>query len=250
MCTTNTPRVFEASKVSSKLRSLAATLPYEKIKIADLTKCNTKFQKIRLIEIKQKRICDLKKDRNKFLHKLQAEKKQKTNELYLAAQKIQSVFRGFLQRRKFKKYHQRKKTIQVLSQNEIVDELCNMAAALPFRPINKLNLETRSKISKRKRKIERAAAFTIQKFFKMIVERKKAKRVVEVKRSEKIYNSSRTITRTFRHFKMKNFAKRAEVVKQNVMALKLQSATRKYFATNRFCNFIIKQYYNYFIIVY
>ncbi len=104
-------------------------------------------------------------------------------------------------------YSRKRKVVVVLSQNELQDELCRMAATLSLSPIAGLSLEARSKTSRRRNRIENAAAFRLQKFFRMLYERSMARFVVDARKRDLIQRSAKIITKAVRYIKTKNFVK-------------------------------------------
>lgn len=225
MCTINTYQQIEKSSVPINLRSLVATLPYEKNK-AGFRKGKTKFEDHKISEVKMRLIEELKRDRDDFFHKLKREKQEKDRIRGKAATKIQAIYRGYRQRPRPTPYVRRRKPVVSLLQYEVQDELCKMSTALNLKPIAGLNLEPRSKTSKRRRKIETAAAFRIQRLFQMITARNKARLVVDQKKVERIHRSAVVITNSFRYLKTKNFIKSYETMRRNQMVIKLQCQIR------------------------
>lgn len=113
------------------------------------------------------------------------------------------------------------------------DELCTLAAKLGLKPIDGLNLETRSKTSRRKEKIMNAAAFRLHRFFDMILKRSRARKRVFARREEIINSAAKIITRAVRYVKMKKFVKRCDNIKKQQMATKIQCRTRIFHAREK-----------------
>jgi hypothetical protein len=124
---------------------------------------------------------------------------------------------------------------------------------LNFAPIFGLTLEKSSKTSKRKKKIENAAAYRIQRFFAMILSRKKARRFMEDFKYHRKDNAAKTITRFvrygllssigsilfnnlkfYRFVRVKLFAKKCDVAKRQKVALVIQRCTRGYLGRLRY----------------
>lgn len=234
MCTSNSAMpMMDLPTPPEKLRPLLATLPYEKIPLVGPMKSSTKFQKFKVDGNKTRVIEELKKERLEFLEKIKSEKELLDMKKARAAIKIQATFRGYKIRRKRRTYNPKRKFRGGLSQNEIQDELCKMAVDLKLKPIPGLNLEWRTKASKRKIRIENAAAYRIQRFFKMITARNLAKIVVQTKRMEFLNRQARIITRSIVYMKTKNFAKRVDAMKRERSAIKIQAQVRKFQAQAR-----------------
>lgn len=238
VCTTNT-YMYEsiAPDPPAAERQLYVTLPYTKeSSLSMLTNDSktTRYQKLKLEDIKLRRTFELRKDREAFLWKLHQEKSDKERRLYRAAVQIQAVFRGFRVRPRNYSYIPRTKKKENLGQNELHDELCAIANRINLAPIPGLSLESRSKASRRKLKIENAAAFRIQRFFKMILYRSMALIVVRKKKHELFDTCARVITRSIAAMKQKKFIKRVEIIKKDRSIIKLQCCFRRYKAMLRF----------------
>lgn len=233
MCTTNSalPEVLNSLPPPPNDPSLVASLPYEKApqsSISGQRKGATLFQKFRAGELVERKNVELRKEREDYMRKLFCDKKERDEKLYRAAVKIQKIFRGFRVRPRSYSYIPKKKRKKIFTQNELHDILCDIAGKLDLKPIAGLNLESRVKASKRKQKIENAAAFIIQRFFRMIFQRSLALLVVKTRRFDLINKSACIITRAIRFLKTKNFVKRAEMVNKGRCVLKIQCAYRKW----------------------
>jgi tetratricopeptide (TPR) repeat protein len=232
MCTTNSalPEVNHLPPPPSEA-NLVASFPYDKISLppsAGQKKGATLFQKFRAGENIERKNVDLRREREDFMRKLFSDKVERDETLYIAAVKIQKIFRGYRIRPRNYSYLPKRKRRKVYTQNELHDVLCEMAGKLEFKPIPGLTLESRVKASKRKQKIENAAAFIIQRFMKMIFQRTMALIVVKTRKVEQINKSACIITRAIRFLKTKNFVKRAETVKKGRSAIKIQCAYRRW----------------------
>lgn len=226
MCTTNSATAYLPAK-RDKLKALVATMPYERSKsITGPLKGATLFQKMKVNDITLKKTEELRRSRDEFVQKVKREKFELDKIKSRCATKIQAVFRGFRVRPRKEKRPLKVKEVVVLSQSEIHEELCVMAAKLQFPPIPGLNLEAKSKASKRRRKIEAAATFRIQRFFKMLLARKRARDRLREKREEKKNIAAGYITRFFRFAKVKKAASRREEIKKSLLIVKLQCSER------------------------
>ncbi len=225
MCTINTHKSFEVQSSEAFSDSISASLPYKSSQVNSAAGA-TRFQKLKISEIKHRKVDQLKRDRELYFNKLLVERYESNILRQSSAVKIQSLFRGYRKRPGMCDYSRQKKIIAVMSQNEIQDELCRMAAGLHLNPIAGLSLEARSKTSRRKNRIENAAAFRLQKFFRMLYERSMARFVVDIRRLEIINRSAKTITKAVRYIKTKNFVKKCDVIKKNNKALKIQMRFR------------------------
>lgn len=240
-CTTNTPfPLMDLPPPPEKLKQLSATLPYDK-PLAGLVgplKASTKFQRMKVDDVRLRKIAELKRDREEFFRRLNIEKIETTNRRNRAATKIQAAFRGYRVRPK-PYYEPMRKPKVYLTQMELLDELCKMATDLQLNPIPGLNLESRTKASKRKIRIDNAAAFRIQKFLKMIFQRSMARVVVSKKKSEKFNKAAKIITKAVRYTITRKFVKRVDLMKRVQLATKIQARVRQYQAKGRYVFFFI-----------
>lgn len=236
MCTTNTAYLeHDAPSLPPGEMPVTVNWPYEKAThgIPTDMKTTTRFQKFKYEETKSRKTAELRRDREAFMFKLYADKHAKQQRLHRAAVLIQSTFRGFKARPKPLNFVPKRKRMKLLNQNELYDELCEMAYKLNLKPIAGLNLESRQKASKRKVRIDNAAAFRIQRFMRMIFMRKKAMIVVAEKRVDRVNRAARVITKSIRFIKTKNFVKRIDSIKKEKCAKKIQSQFRRYLAAQR-----------------
>jgi ribosomal protein L25 (general stress protein Ctc) len=243
--TTNTafPLKEDLPIPAPKLKPTLVNLPYDRpVGMVGPIKSSTLFQKLKVDDSKVRKVIELKSDREVFLKKLLKEK-QVTNRIKNEAViRIQALFRGYRLRRQRKlitpSYCPRKKSRKFLSQFELQDELCQMAMDLKLKPIDGLNLEWRAKASKRRIRIENAAAFRMQKFFRMLFERSVAQVVVKRKRVEFVNKKACVITKAVRFMKTKNFVKRVDAMKRDRCSIVIQRQVRKYQAIQRLVIFV------------
>jgi hypothetical protein len=234
MCTTNTCRLTSEPKIPSGSQSFLATMPYEKVTTFKApNRAMNRFQKLKSESINKGKMDELRKDRDEFYKKFHQEREEVMSSRSRAAVMIQAVFRGFKTRPKNLSYIPKRKKISVKTQNDIHDELCELALKMSLKPIPGLSLEPRIKASKRRIRIENAAAYRLQRFFRMIVNRKLALVVVKTKIMERMNNSSRIITRAVRFVITKKFVKRVETIKRERSAVIIQAYLRKFLAKKR-----------------
>jgi hypothetical protein len=236
MCTINTSKLFDAPRViidnNDHGVDIAASLPYAKA--PPLSHTTTRYQKMKISELKSRKIDQLKRDREFYFHQLAMERLETNMVRNKAAVKIQSLFRGYRKRHGIASYVRHRKRIVIMSQNAMQDELCKMALFLSLTPISGLSLEARSKTSRRKNRIENAAAFRLQRFFRMLFARSMARKRLLVRRVEIVEKSAKTITRAIRYIKTKNFVKQCDVIKKNRSALKMQMRFRIFAARMKY----------------
>jgi hypothetical protein len=236
MCTVNASLLFHTPKTPENLKAITAVFPYNETKQQNIKKKvpnETLFQKLINGENKERLIKELKRDRALFFSQLHQEKVEVEAKRNKAAVKIQALFRGYRKRKGPIKYVPAKKKKRVQTQNDMQDELCTLAATLGLKPIDGLSLEARSKSSKRKEKIMNAAAFRLQRFFGMILQRALAQKRLADRRCEILNQAARIVTRAVRYVKVKKFVKRCENVKRQQMATKIQCRTRIFHARER-----------------
>ncbi|RYH20199.1 hypothetical protein EON65_24215 [archaeon] len=235
MCTTNSAHpTHQSNKSRAGSDSILASIPYEKVKsLSGPHKATTKFQKYKGEGVDRLRKDELKRDRREFYTNLFREKEEVNARRKRAATKIQATFRGYRVRPIKNRYIPLKKKIHMYSQFEMQDDLCSLASVLNLPPIPGMSLEARSKASKRKLKIENAAAYILQRLFRMIRQRKMALIVVRTKHAELINRSSRIITRAIRFIITKKFVKRVDIIKREQSAKVVQKYVRRFMARRR-----------------
>jgi hypothetical protein len=235
-CTTNTPfPVDELPPPPDAIKQITATLPYDR-PLAGLVgpmKCTTKFQKYKIDDSIVRKMAELKRDREVYFRKLQQEKAETMMRKNKAATKIQAAFRGYRSRPKKNRYIPKRKPNVFLSHFELYDELCKMASDLNLNPIPGLNLESRTKASKRKVRIENAAAFRLQKFFRMLYQKSMAKIVVIKRKQDKIHKAAKVVTKAIRYIITRKFVKRVDHMKRIQSSIKIQCKVRQYQARLR-----------------
>ena len=243
LCTTNTVINYVIEKVPPLLQDAKSVLPYKGRRINRLTHWKigeTPWQKYKMVEAKIERNNILKEERDNFMIRLKYEQEEREELRSFFASRIQALYRGVAGRKRLDKrrmrpipYKPRKKAAYKVVQSEIQDELCSLASVLNLAPIPGLCLISRSKASRRMRKIQLAASLRIQKFFKMIVARAIATRKLDHLKYVKIHSAARTIARFFKSLKMRTFAHRCKMEKHDRAVRKLQLAARKYIAMHR-----------------
>ncbi len=235
-CTTNTPfPIDELPPPPESVKQITATLPYDR-PLAGLVgpmKCTTKFQKYKVDDSIVRKMAELKRDRETYFRRLQQEKLESTTRRNRAATMIQAAFRGYRVRPKKNLYVPKKKPKVCLSHFELYDELCKMASELNLNPIPGLSLESRTKASKRKVRIETAAAFRLQKFFRMLYQKSMAKIVVMKKRQDRIHKAAMVITKAIRYVITRKFVKRVDHMKRVKSSIKIQCKVRQFRARLR-----------------
>lgn len=238
MCISNTRSVQDAP--NKKFGKLSASLPFEKLKTITGTgsksRNTTLMQKLKIVESKQLAAKALVRERDEYFHKIALEEEAKQLRRIRCAILIQAIFRGFRVRPR-KPY---KRTVKVVTKPspkalllEIQDELCDFAQLLSLKPIAGLNLESRGKTSKRRARIESAAAFRITRFFRMILCRKRARRELNEIRNQKLDRSARIVTRFFRLVKLKKWTKNLERENRSKAAQSIQCSIRSFQSRQR-----------------
>lgn len=113
-------------------------------------------------------------ERKEFARKMLDDRNIKYNLERSATTKIQAVFRGYRSRPKIPGYDRRPKEPDILSSEDLRIFLCELTTRLKLSHIQGLTLKIKKKSSRQRNRINNAAAFRIQKFFKMLTERRKA----------------------------------------------------------------------------
>lgn len=253
MCTTNTPLV---SKVPEELPAFLtgkpdATMPYNNITAPKLPKGNTSFTAFKTIEIKNSKSEELRRERELFFSKMEAERNEKLEREARAVVKIQAFARGILTRPWPMETRKSKKPpiIQLGARNSKVvltlqDELCGYCVQLGLKPISGLSLENRNKTNKRRKRIELAAAMRIQSYFRMIkcvlttkAKLVEARKVIRNRAALVITKFFKWVERVAAHDKMQNAHRHASVVK-------IQTCFRMFLAFHRVKKMRAERVYN------
>ena len=121
-------------------------------------------------------------ERFTFLRKAQAVEESKKKREILAATRIQALYRGYYSRPNIHRNKRRKKII-IMNSYQMKAFLCTLTKKLKFKHIPGLTLKMKATGSRQKIRIENAASYIIQRFFKMIVARKKAREIMTTEKS-------------------------------------------------------------------
>jgi hypothetical protein len=181
--------------------------------IGSASKGETYFQKLKLSETKSKNQFLLKSEKEDFFQKLLRDRYEKEMYDNHAVTMVQALFRGYRKRKMMgliKATYQRplKKQHKPLHISEVQDELCQYASLLSLKPIPGLSLESRSKASRRRQKIEMAASLRLATCFKMFLAKRRARKRMTHIRFDRAMKCAMVMTRFFKFIKMKNFKKR------------------------------------------
>jgi tetratricopeptide (TPR) repeat protein len=244
LCSTNTVINFVADKVEFPLKDVMGVLPYKSRRnkrLGTWKKGETPWQTLKMTEGKVNRNEVLKQEREEFMIKLKYEQDEREMIRQFFASRIQALFRGMISRkvngdrRRFKPipYILRKKPRYRVVPSVVQDELCILATILKLEPIPGLSLISRGKASKRMKKIQYAAALRMQKFFSMVSNRAKCCRIMDYKRYMRLHGASKTISRFFKSLKMRTFASRCRLEKQERAVVVLQNCARIFMSNAR-----------------
>lgn len=253
MCTTNTPSVC---KVPGELPSFQkekadATMPYKNNLAAKAVKGNTAFTLFKNIELKNGRSDEMKREREVFFGKMEADRNVKMHRELTAVTKMQAFSRGILVRPWPDETRHSKKppTIRLGVTNssvvqQIQDELCSYSMQLGLKPISGLSLENRNKTNKRRRRIELAAALRLQSYFRMIKCVMMTKRRLGEARANLRHRAALVITKFYKwvrrvaaHHKMQN-------ANRNISVVKIQTHLRMFIAYHRVKKLLAKRSYD------
>lgn len=246
LCTTNTIINYVIPAVEITQRDTVGILPYKGRKttrITKLTKGETPWQKYKMSGARIDRNDDLHNERDEFMEKLEKEKYEKEFFRFVMACRIQALYRGYQSRLIHPKgdnrhlkpmpYIPRKKPKFIIRPTVLQDELCELASFLDLNPIPGLNLVSRTKASKRMKKIQYAAALSLTKFFRLIVAKKRCKQIVQRVREDRRQKAAVTVARFFKSLKLRTFAYRSKMEKRRRAVQKIQNMCRKWHSFNR-----------------
>jgi hypothetical protein len=243
MCITNTSKGDKTDDINRKTSSpLKASFPYQlknKLLLTNDESARTSdLQKLKIVEKRNKKNLEFKREKKIFYTRMAAEEKGKFKLREQCAISIQAIYRGHLARSKNDKTkNKRPHYIKKITQTQIHDELCELAKFLNLKPIQGLNLEARSKTSRRWAKIEDAGSIRIQRFFKMLTARKKARERMKYYKEMKENKSACIIQRSFRRLKVKRLKSTMLKIDQANAAVIIQCAIRKFQARQKYVYF-------------
>jgi tetratricopeptide (TPR) repeat protein len=190
---------------------------------------------LKAVDVQDQRCNGLKRERDEFMWKLYSEKAETEWQQAQCAVVIQKVWRGCRSRPKGTYYlekQQQKKFKATHGENiiatELHDELCMHAVRLNMPHIPGLSLEPRFKAGARRRKMMATACAHIVTFFRMLVARGKARKVVTAKVLDMHNIMARRLVRFFRYIFARNFSRKAMDKKRNRTAVKIQSSIRSF----------------------
>jgi tetratricopeptide (TPR) repeat protein len=186
---------------------------------------------------------DLRQERNRYFEKLIKEREEDDDLKTTSAIKIQALFRGYISRPRHLQRTYRPVTKPRLILSKLHEELCIYASQLNLKPIPGLNIETYRKTSKRKKKIENAAAFLICRFFMMIFAKKASMKIVYSLHAEKKRKAATVIYRFFKYIRARKEAiERAARIRAFGVIL-IQKHVRRFVVTRRVCHLRRRLFY-------
>lgn len=180
VCIVNsTKRQQSNEKSSSSSSKFRASMPYKKaIVLAPLQSVQSSDYPSSTVRVREsmenhvKLHEELKQERNRYFNKIISDKEEVARLQSESATKIQALFRGYRARPRYLRRVYKPMAKPKLMISKLHEELCIYASELNLKPIPGLNIETYRKTSKRRKKIENAAAFHICRFFMMISAKK------------------------------------------------------------------------------
>ena len=220
-------------------------MPYKNYIAPKPTKGNTAFTLYRNIELKNGRSDDLKKEREVFFGKMEADRQKKMERETVAVTKIQAFSRGILVRPWPEETRKSKKppVIRIGESSVVVqqlqDELCGYSVKLGLKPIHGLSLENRNKTNKRVKRIELAAALRLQSYFRMIKCIIKTKRKLNQARETMKQRASLVITKFFKWVLRVHAHDEMQNATRNMSIVKMQTTFRMFLAYHRYAKSVL-----------
>jgi hypothetical protein len=233
MVVTTTSVEFNEPSIQRKKfsKSLNVALPYKKThSIEEISLHNvTPFQEMRNAETIKERNILLKIERDEFMGKTMKDRLIKKKREAIAATNIQASFRGYCSRPRIL-YRRRPKGPTILTVEEYRALLCELTSKLNLSHIPGLTLKMKTKSSRQKQRVENAAAFGIQTFFKMLVEKRRAKKFIFKKQRQKYFASLHVLRRIIRKFI--DMCRISKIIrrKRDLVSIKIQARIRMFLA--------------------
>lgn len=184
-------------------------------------------------ETKKNRNKLLKLEREEYMKKTAFDRTAKKRKENMGAMKMQSLYRGYRSRPKIPGNRRKAKGPIILTQEELHAFLCDLTSKLNFSYIKGLTLKIKSKSSRQQQKIENAASFRIQKFFKMLVAKKKAKLYMAKQKVEKVPEATKIVNRAMAKFSSKITERKKIEMRRNKCCIKIQTRIRMFHARRR-----------------
>lgn len=237
LCVTTTSIEFFESSVPRKKfsKNLNVSLPYKKtLSLEEMSNKNTTpYQAMRNLETKKQRNKLLKIERVEFMRRIRADRVAKFKRETIGATKMQALFRGYLSRPKTITSRRKPKGPEVLSLEQWRSLLCDLTSKLNLAHIQGLTLKMKTKSSRQRNRIDTAAAFRIQKFFRMLVERSSARDCMTKMRMTKEVRAINVLRIIFMNFLSKlRSTKQINKIK-SACSIKIQSSIRIFLAKRR-----------------
>ena len=237
LCVTTTSMEFLESSVPRKKfsKNLNVSLPYRKtLSLEEISNKNTTpYQAMRNLETKKQRNKLLKIERAEFMRRIRGDRIAKFKLETIGATKMQALFRGYLSRPKVIVNRRQPKGPEILTLEQLRSLLCDLTSKLNLGHIQGLTLKMKTKSSRQRNRIDSAAAFRIQKFFRMLVERSAARLCMSKMRMRKEEKAIKILRLVFMNFLSRlRSAKRINKIK-SACSIKIQSSIRIFLAKRR-----------------
>ena len=247
MCTTNTEIARHSKSEKKGFKSLpyspVVKFPYQPdIRIVSGSRGKTNVDKYILAGHQSKRNEKLKRERVEFFKKVQEEKNNKLKLERDCVIRIQACYRGYRVRRPTSYRKKEKKCANMKSTrnfNELQEELCTLAEGLDLKPIPGLSLENRGKKSRRRARLELAAAIRIQSFVRMSLAVLSTTRQLERIRRTRMERAAAVLQRFFKWVRKQTAIAILEAQAEERAIVKIQTRIRIYAAKNRYVMYII-----------
>lgn len=200
---------------------------------------STPAQRLKIVQNHAKRNEFMKTEREIFYMKRSIEIERINRDKHFAAVLIQSCYRGYLSRKTpnslviSRRKHVESSHLK-LNDVDIKEELCKLANALGLRPIRGLTLESNKIYSRRRNKMRKVSSCKLVRFFRMIVARKKARRIMDDIKISRKHAAATIIQRFARYVKVKRITINMQRQRDRESATIIQKEVRAHLARNKY----------------
>jgi hypothetical protein len=236
MCTTNTYKAYTIQPIKKVPKSSIAKLPYKPVDVLpSFSSGATDMQQLINAESKDKRNERFKEERIQYFTELQSNRNENKAIEQMSIIKIQARYRGYRRRRGIlsEDYLKQRRTILLIDQLDIREELAAFAGIIGLKPIHGLSVESTKKKSLRQKRLETHAAVKLTYFFRIAIAKVKLQRKREFAAMQKRENAASTIQKFFKYIVFQTKLEKVVSALKRNGAVRIQRCCRGFLARFR-----------------